>query len=197
MRHAIWGFPNAPSIAKSNNTTLNKIKSALFLLAAITLLSSIESCGVYSFSGIGTSAKNISIQDFYNNADLGPANMGQQFTNTLKNYFIQNSSLSVVRDEGELQMEGEITNYALTPIAPTATSDPNALSTSSSTRLTITVKVTYVNTLDETMSFKDKSFSFYKDFPNDQNISDIEESLVRQIFERLVNDIFNASVANW
>lgn len=176
---------------------MTRILSVCLSLAVIIVTFLIESCGVYSFSGIGTSAQNISIQEFYNNADLGPANMGETFTNSLKNYFIQNSSLSVVREDGELQMEGEITNYTLTPIAPTATNDANAFSTSSSTRLTITVKVTYVNTLDETMSFKDKSFSFYKDFPNDQNISDIEESLIRQIFERLINDIFNASVANW
>ena len=67
----------------------------------------------------------------------------------------------------------------------------------SSTRLTITVRATYVNTLDESMSFKDKTFSFYKDFPNDQNLADVEEQYTRQIFERIVNDIFNASIANW
>jgi hypothetical protein len=47
------------------------------------------------------------------------------------------------------------------------------------------------------MSFKDKSFSFYKDFDNDENFADIEEQLTRQIFERLINDIYNASIANW
>lgn len=155
------------------------------------------SCGVYSFTGGSTNAKTIAIADFYNNADLGPANMGQDFTNQIKNYFVQNSSLSIVPEEGELQMEGEITNYTFTQIAPTSTGDPNDIYAASATRLTITVRVTYVNTLDETMSFKDKSFSFYKDFSNDENISDVEEAYVRQIFDRLVNDIFNASVANW
>ena len=160
----------------------------------------LESCGTsvsYSFTGTSTIAKTISMTEFYNNADLGPANMGQTFTNTLKNYFIQNSNLNVAAEEGELQMEGEITNFTLTPIAPVSTGDPNAITNASSTRLTITVKVTYINTLDETMSFKDKSFSFYKDFTNDQNFTDVEEPLTRQIFERIVNDIFNASVANW
>src|SRR5690606_2514918 len=135
----------------------------------------------------------ISIQEFYNNADLGPATMGQTFTNSLKNYFIQNSSLSVVQEDGELQMEGEITGFTLMPIAPTS-NDPSGYTPASQTRLTITVKVTYVNTLDETMSFKDKPFSFYKDFPSDQNLSDAEDTFVREIFDRLVNDIFNASV---
>ena len=160
----------------------------------------LSGCGVsvkYSMSGTSTSATSITILEFYNNTDLGPANMGQTFTNQLKNYFIQNSNLAVVQDEGELQLEGEITDFRFTPIAPTATGDPNDINRASSTRLTISVKASYVNTLDETMNFKDKVFSFYKDFPNDQNFTDVEELYTKQIFERIVNDIFNASVANW
>ena len=165
--------------------------------AAILLLTG---CGVrvnYSMTGTSTLATNISITEFYNNTDLGQANLGQVFTNQLKNYVIQNSNLSVVAEEGQLQMEGEITGFTLTPIAPTATQNPTDLNTASSTRLTITVSVTYINTLDETMSFKNKPFSFYRDFPNDQNFTDVEEQYTRQIFERIVNDIFNATIANW
>lgn len=157
-------------------------------------------CGTsvnYSFTGTSTTAKTISITEFYNNADLGPANMGQTFTNQIKNYFIQNSSLSVVAEEGELQLEGEIVDLRVTPIAPVSTGDPNALTTASSTRITITVKATYINTLDESMSFKDKTFSFYRDLPNEVNLADLEEQYIRDIFERIINDIFNASVANW
>lgn len=148
-------------------------------------------------SGTTTTAQTISITEFYNNTDLGQANIGQTFTNQLKNYIIQNSNLSVVAENGELLLEGEVSNYLITPIAPVATSDPTQANMASSTRLTITVKASYVNTLDESMSFTDKSFSFYKDFPNTQNITDVEEQYTRQIFERIVNDIFNASVANW
>jgi hypothetical protein len=159
-----------------------------------------QSCGTsirYSFTGSTTNARTISITEFYNNAELGPANMGQTFTNELKNYFIQNSNLSVVAEEGELQMEGEITGFNLTPIAPVSSGNPNEITNASSTRLTITVKVTYVNTLEETMSFKDKTFSFYRDFPNELNFTDVEEQYTRQVFERIINDIFNASIANW
>ena len=167
---------------------------------ACTFLLLPTSCGVavnYSMSGTTTTAKTISITEFYNNTELAPANIGQTFSNQLKNYFIQNSSLAVVAEEGELQLEGEITDYRITPIAPTATGNPDDMNRASSTRLTISVKASYVNTLDETMSFQDKTFSFYKDFPNDQNLTDVEEQYTRQIFERIVNDIFNASVANW
>jgi hypothetical protein len=157
-------------------------------------------CGVgvqYSMTGSSTQAQSISITEFYNNTDLGQANLGQTFTNQLKNYIIQNSNLAVVAEEGQLQMEGEITGFTLTPIAPTASDNPTDLNTASSTRITISVSVTYINTLDETMSFRNKGFSFYRDFPNDQNFTDVEEQYTRQIFERIVNDIFNASIANW
>lgn len=155
------------------------------------------SCGVYSFTGGGTDATTITIADFYNNAELGPANMGQDFTNQLKNYFVQNTRLTVTPENAQLLLEGEIVSYTLTPIAPVATDDPNANTPASSTRLTITVQATYVNTLNEEMSFENKRFSFYRDFDNDQNLSDVEDAYVRQIFERIINDIFNASVANW
>lgn len=160
----------------------------------------VSGCGVstkYSMTGSTTNAETISITEFYNNADLGPANMGQVFTNEVKNYFIQNSSLRVIAEEGQLFLEGEVTDFRLTPISPTATGDPNEITSASSTRLTITVKATYTNTLDEKMSFKNKSFSFYKDFPNELNLSDVEEQYTKQIFERIIYDIFNASVANW
>ena len=169
-------------------------RTVLFLMV-------VTSCGVginYSMTGTSTTATTISISEFYNNTDLGEANMGQTFTNQLKNYIIQNSNLAVVAEEGELQMEGEIVGFAPLPIAPTATgNDPDEMNYASSTRLTITVRATYINTLDESMSFKDKTFSFYKDFPNDQNLADVQEQYTRQIFERIVNDIFNASIANW
>jgi len=167
-----------------------------FLVVGCSLLAA-TACGVYSFQGTTTSAKNISIEEFYNNTDLGPANLGQTFTNRLKDYFIQNTNLSVVQGNGELQLEGVLTEYKVTPIAPTSTGNESRINSASSTRLTIVVKVNYVNTLDETMSFKDKNFSFFKDFSNDQNLSDIEEQLIRQIFDQISLDIFNASVANW
>jgi hypothetical protein len=167
------------------------------LIASLLVISG---CGVgvqYSMTGSTTNAQTITIAEFYNNSDLGPANMGQTLTNDLKNYFIQNTNLSVVQEEGELFLEGEITNFTLSPIAPVSTGDPNEINNASSARLTITVKATYVNTLEDKMSFKDKTFSFYKDFPSDQNLADVEEQYTKQIFERIINDIFNASVANW
>lgn len=173
-----------------------KFSALLLVLAMLVPMG----CGIsakYSMTGATTDAETVSITEFYNNADLGPANMSQTFTNDLKNYFVQNSSLRVVGDEGQLQLEGEISDLRLTPIAPTGTSNPTDINRASATRLTITVKATYINTLNEKMSFKDKTFSFYKDFDNELNISDVQDSFIKEIFDRIINDIFNASVANW
>lgn len=175
--------------------TLKNSRLLIPVLASLFFL--LESCSVqYSFRGTSTPAKTLVIEEFYNNTDLGPANIGQTFTNRLKDYFIQNTNISIVQSNGELTLEGIITDYRITPIAPVASGD-DRINSASSTRLTITVKANYINTLDESMSFKDKSFSFFKDFSNDQNLADIEESLIRQIFDQISLDIFNASVANW
>ena len=143
-----------------NNTIVHR-KTVLRLLMISVLSSLTVSCGVsvnYSMTGAGTEAETISIAEFYNNADLGPANMAQTLTNDLKNYFVQNSNLSVVTEEGELQLEGEIMDFRLTPIAPTSTGNPDDINRASSTRLTITVRATYINTLKEDMSLRIKAF---------------------------------------
>src|SRR4029079_19674946 len=83
-------------------------------------LACLSGCGLYSFSGASTAAKNISIEPFFNNTDLAPANISQTFTNKLKDYYQRNSSLKVVPENGELQVNGVITEYRINPIAPVA-----------------------------------------------------------------------------
>ncbi len=164
---------------------------------ALIVLLNLTDCGVYSFQGSSTNAKTITIAEFYNNTELAPPTIGQIFTNRLKDYMIQNTNLSVVPENGELHLEGIITGYQLTQVAPVAGANPQRGDLAASTRFTITVKVTYINSLDPSMSFKDRSFSFFRDFSNDLSFADVEESLTRQILDQLILDIFNASVANW
>jgi hypothetical protein len=59
------------------------------------------------------------------------------------------------------------------------------------------VKVNYVDTLVPTNSFKDRTFSFYDDFGNDEELTSVQERLERKIFDQILIDIFNATVANW
>jgi hypothetical protein len=156
-------------------------------------------------SGAATKAKTISVDQFFNNTDLAPANLAQDFTNRVKDYYQQNSSVRVVPENGELQIEGTITEYRLSPIAPvatnstssTATPSSQATSTAALTRLSISVKVTYGDATEPKNSFKDKVFNFYADFDNSQNLTAIQDDLQKKIFDQILIDMFNATVANW
>lgn len=174
------------------------MKNSLHLIrfsVVLMILISLESC--YSFSGISTDATSIQIEPFFNNTDLGPANLGPSFTNTLKDYYQRNSSLRVVPENGELQIEGMITDYRLTPVAPVSSGNNLQPDQSAFTRLTIVVRANYIDNKVPTNSFKDKSFSFYADFPNSQDLIAVQESLERKIFDQILLDIFNATVATW
>jgi hypothetical protein len=156
----------------------------------------LQGCGVYSFSGAATKAKTISVDPFFNNTDLAPANIGSTFTNKVKDYFQQNSSLRVA-DTGELHIEGLISEYRINAMAPVSTGKANEPSTAALSRLTIAVKITFEDTYEPKNNFKDRTFSFYKDFDNNLNFPSIQEDLERQIFDQILIDIFNATVANW
>ncbi len=138
----------------------------------------------------------MSIQTFYNNAPLGPSNMSVQFTESIKDYYQQNTSLILVDQEGDLQLEGFIENYTLTPVAANASSTAGGADLANQMRITITVSAVYVNTKDDTFNF-DKTFSFFKDFSQDTDLSSNEDAFVEEIFEQIIIDMFNSSVANW
>ena len=148
-------------------------------------------------TGASTNAKTIQVEEFFNNTDLGPANIGQIFTNRLKDYYQQNSSLSVVRENGELLIEGMVSAYQISQIAPVSGGSSNVSDVAALTRLTIAVKVNYVDTIEPKNNFKDRVFSFYADFPNTQDFNTVRESLERKIFDQIFIDIFNATIANW
>ena len=137
----------------------------------------------------------MSIQTFYNNAPLGPSNMSAIFTEKVKDYFQQNTSLELVDANGHLQLDGFISNYTVTPVAANAGAQGEG-DFSALTRITITVSATYINEKDPTFDF-DKNFSFFKDFENDTDLASNEDQFVEEIFDQIILDIFNASVANW
>ena len=174
----------------------NNFTKALLSVSLLLLAGSFSGCGFkYSFTGASTSAKSIQIDQFFNNTDLGPANLGQTFTNKLKDYYQQNSSLKVVPDNAELQIDGTLTTYSVTNIAPVAGADNTSVAAQS--RLTIGLTANYIDNNEPKNSFKNRSFSFYADFDNSQNLSNVQEELEKKIFDQILIDIFNATVANW
>jgi hypothetical protein len=170
---------------------------AFFLMGILA-----TSCGIYSFSGanIPQGVNTISIQTFYDEVGTGPPNLSQLFTEKIRDYYQQNTSLSIIPNEGDLQIEGSIVGYRLTPMAPRASGSQNFddADIAALQRLTITVKTTYLSTQDDSFDFEGQNFSFYVDYdPEKQDFNSIEATLVEEIYDAIILDIFNATVANW
>lgn len=172
------------------------------IIATVSLLLACYGCGIYKFNGasISPDVKTISIQTFFNNAPLGPSNMSVSFTEAMKDYFQQNTRLALIDDEGDLQFDGYIENYTITPVganAPGGAGGRDQINFSQLSRITITVYASFINAKDDTFDFE-KRFSFFRDFDQErEDLSANEQAFVEEIFDQLIIDIFNASVANW
>lgn len=166
-------------------------KISLFVLFIISIIS--QSCGVYSFTGttIDPNVKTVQIDYFPNNAVLVEPTLSTVFTQRLQDLFLTQTNLELTRSGGDLQFEGEITGYKISPMTATAEQ------TAAQNRITITVNVRFYNNFVEEDNFERK-FSFYYDFPADQSLSgSLLSDAYEEILERITQDIFNASVAKW
>ena len=171
-------------------TGSGRICIILLLSALVPLLAA---CGIYSFTGtsIAPDVKSISIYTIENRAmKVNPA-LSNTLTNALQDKFRRLTKLEMYPEGGDLEISGMITNYDITPTAVTSNE------VASQNRLTITVKITFTNNKNEEESFKDKSFAAFQDYDSHLSIDAVEASLCDDIVEILVEDIFNATVANW
>ncbi len=154
----------------------------------------LSSCTIsYKFNGASINynlIKTISVSDFPIRAALVYPPLSEVFTNSLKDAYTQQTALQMVDVNGDLQVEGEITGYDLSPQAV----GTDAYATM--TRLTITVKVRFTNTKEPQYDF-DRTFSAYQDFSSTQMLTDVQDGLIETITDELVDLIFNATVANW
>ncbi|HBE41591.1 MAG TPA: hypothetical protein DDW27_10385 [Bacteroidales bacterium] len=146
----------------------------------------------YSFSGasISPAVKTISIQYFQNRASLVQTGLSQNLTDALIDKCKAQTNLSFVNDIGDVNFEGEITDYNTRPL--TVSADAQA----ATNRFTITVKVKFTNAVDPDLSYE-QSFSRYEDYDSALSLGDVEDSLSRKIIELLIEDIFNKAFVNW
>ena len=158
------------------------------------LLVMLTSCTIsYKFNGASINynlIKTISVSDFPIRAALVYPPLEEVFSNKLKDAYTRQTRLQMVDTNGDLQVSGEITGYNLTPQAV----GTDAYATM--TRLTISVKVTFINTKDPQFDFENRTFSAYQDFSSDRMLTDVQDELIDVITEELVELIFNATVAN-
>ena len=161
-----------------------------FMFLAVTLF--ISSCGIYKFNGGSTGdAKTIQVDFFPNQAALIEPQLSQRFTQDMQDLFLRQANLEQTRTGGDLRFEGEITGYRVNPMSATSQQ------TAAQNRLTITVNVRFYNRLKEEDDFE-KQFSFYSDFDaNAQLTGGILDAALDEILERIIQDIFNASLGNW
>ena len=168
------------------------MKKTFYFLSFSFFISLFLGCGIYSFTGGNTGkAKTIQIDYFPNQASLVEPIVGQKFTEDLQDLFLRQTNLSLVKNNGDLHFQGEIVNYMIRPMGATANE------TAAQNRLTVTVNIRYTNRFKEEDDFE-KQFSHYEDYNANILLSGSSlEDILNIIFERITQDVFNASVAKW
>lgn len=164
----------------------------ILLCLLMTLVAT--ACSIsYKFNGASidyTKIKTISIKDFPNHAALVYPQLSQEFTEALKDIYVRQTRLEMVNDNGDLDLEGEITGYELTPMAVKEDA------WSSQTKLTVTIRVRYSNRVNPDEDFE-QTFSAYREFDSTRMLQDVQSELCTEIIEELTDQIYNATVANW
>lgn len=160
----------------------------------LILLTVLQGCKFYSFTGADidySTTKTYQVNYFQNNAPIVEPGIARDFTLKLQDLILNQTSLDLVNNNGDLVYEGEITEYYISPI--TATSQ----STAAQNRLTVSINVRFYNTKNVEKDFE-KRFSFYFDYAGGTQLtgSQLDDAL-NVIFERISQDVFNASLANW
>ncbi|HCR91096.1 MAG TPA: hypothetical protein DIW50_11695 [Prolixibacteraceae bacterium] len=169
----------------------NKI---IIILAGILLsAAAFQSCKIsYSFTGAVpmVGVKTFSVEYIQNRARLINPNLSQQLTEAIQEKLLKQTSFDQIESGGDLEFSGQITGYDVKPM------NIQEGDLAAQNRLTVSVKIKYTNNKDHEQDWE-KSFSAYEDFGSEISIDQAEGSIVPEIIEKLTDDIFNASIANW
>ena len=172
--------------------TLNYKTIILLILSIFT-----HSCGNYSFTGasIPEGTESFQVNFFENEAgnsmgSIFEPGLDRDFTIALQNILQNQTNLQLLSSDADLIYEGEIKDYRVSPM--TSTSNLQA----SQNRLTVGVNVRFINVKKEEDNFERK-FSFYFDYPAETQLLNVKSEAHDIIFERITQDIFNASLAKW
>lgn len=171
--------------------SLNSVPN-IFILSLLFISGLMNSCGIYSFTGANVNAdiKTIAIQQFDNSASIVVPNLIQTFSEALRDKFLTQTSLILVKENGHVNISGRITDYQIVPI------NIQGDQTAGQNRLTISVMVRFENELNPDENWE-QSFSNFADYPSSATLSSIEQELIREINDKITQDIFNKAFANW
>ena len=164
------------------------------LCILLCLTSLLSGCTIsYKFNGASidySKVKTISVADFTNNAALVYAPLATNLTDGIKDLYQRQTRLEQVRRGGNLELEGEITGYALSPMSVSADSY------AAETKPTITVKIRFTNNIAPEESFE-KTYSAYQTFDASQMLSDVQDELCNTMITEIADQIYNDTVAKW
>ena len=165
------------------------IKHLIILALTITLFS----CRFYSLSGtnIRDDVKSFQVNYFQNTAAQIEPGIDRDFTIALQDLIQNQTNLELVNSNGDLVYEGEITQYRISPTTATANN------TAAQNRLSISVRVRFYNKKAEDDDFE-QTFSFFFDYSGSSLLTgSVRDNALDEIFERITQDVFNASLAKW
>ena len=162
----------------------------IFTLAIISL--SLNSCR-YGFKGtsISPDTNTFFIDVFSVDASNAPVIIGQDFSNLLTDKIRRESRLTPVDTDPDIAFEGSIVEYRVSFEAP----QPGE--TTAFNRLNMRIRVDYIDNNNEEAGWDNVDFSFFFDFPSDNNLLDIQDEAIDAIFDQLAEDIFNKAFTNW
>ncbi|OUS03361.1 hypothetical protein A9Q86_00145 [Flavobacteriales bacterium 33_180_T64] len=168
---------------------MKQFKYIIFLFLSATLLG----CGPYSFTGtsIKDNIKTFQVNYFQNTADLIEPGFDRDFTLALQDLITNQTNLNLTTTNGDLVYEGEITQYRISPTTAQANS------TAAQNRLTVNVRVRFFDKNEPDEEFE-QSFSFFYDYSGNELLQGAQKDTAHEeIFERITQDIFNATLAKW
>jgi hypothetical protein len=167
------------------------LKKILFLVIATALLA-VSCVGGYSFTGVSVSSdtKTFSVEPFQNRASIVQPMLSSELTNALVGKVASSTNLVQVNEGADVSFVGTITGYSVSPSAIGANDK------AAKNRLTITVRVAFKNNQNPKANYQTQ-FSRYREYDSSYSLSDVEESLIKEINEELIEDIFNKSFVNW
>jgi outer membrane lipopolysaccharide assembly protein LptE/RlpB len=167
-----------------------KFYKTIIFLGLIEIL--VSCVGGYSFTGasIAPEVKTYQVEAFQNRASIVQATLASDLTNDLVNKINSSTSLEQVNANADVSFQGTITGYSITPTSI------GANDRAAKNRLTITIRITFVNNKNPKENYQTQ-FSRFRDYDSNFSLSEVEESLINEISEELVEDIFNKSFVNW
>lgn len=167
------------------------IRVVVLLAVMATVL---PSCLIsYRFNGASidySKTKSISIADFPNNAALVNPNLSNQLSEGVRDIFSRQTRLQILSRGGDMELEGEISDYTLTPMAISADN------LSAETKLTMTIKVRFTNNKAPEESFE-KTYSAFQTFDSSRLLTDVQDELCNTMVTELAENIYNDTVARW